>query len=121
MPLTTRSSQVLETHLVGQALVARLIGPSILDDREMRLVYDGLNSLHDEGGHDKIVLNLGSVTRLSSALLAKLLKFHMRLKQAGGRLALCEVHTDVWEVFEITHLTKVFQVYPSEWEALLSF
>jgi anti-sigma B factor antagonist len=122
MPLTTRAgTSLLETKIVGEVAVVRLIGPSILDDRELRLVNDGLRSLYEEHGHDKVLLNLGSVTRLTSALLAKLLKFHLRLRQAGGRLTLCEVRPEVWEVFEITHLTRIFDVYPTEWQALLSF
>src|SRR3954452_22038379 len=98
IPTTRERTQVLESHIVGEVLVVRLYGPSILEDRELRLVNEHLVSQHEEAGHTQIVLNLGGVTRMSSALLAKMLAFHSRLKAAGGRLALCEIHPDVWEI-----------------------
>src|SRR4051794_27870770 len=100
-PTTRDRTQVLETHVVGEVLVVRLFGPSILEDRELRLVNAPLATQQEGAGQARMVLTRGGVTRMSSALPAKLLAFNNRLKAAGGRLALCEIHPDVWEIFEI--------------------
>ncbi len=65
-----------------------------------------------------IVLNMGSVTYLNSSNIAQLLKLRAGLSKAGRRLKLCSVSDEVWSVFLVTGLDKVFHFAPDPMTAL---
>ncbi len=56
-----------------------------------------------------VVLNFGSVGFLNSSNIAKLLKLRKILITESGRLVLCGVNTQVWGVFQVTGLEKIFE------------
>jgi anti-sigma B factor antagonist len=113
-------SRLLEAQAVGGATVAHLLVPSILQETEIKRLGDDLDALC-AGEKPRLVLDLSTLTHMSSALLSKLFGLHLRLEKAGGRLALCGVRPDLWKVFEITQLAGRFHAYATEWAALESF
>lgn len=56
-----------------------------------------------------VVLNFGAVDFLNSSNIAKLLKLRKTLIAADRRLVLCALNTQVWGVFLITGLDKIFE------------
>ena len=54
-------------------------------------------------------------------MLGKLITLRNKIKAGGGRLALCALHPDVQQIFEVTRLTQYLDIYPDEQEALQSF
>jgi anti-anti-sigma factor len=56
-----------------------------------------------------VVLNFGAVDFLNSSNIAKLLKLRKMLISADKRLVLCALNTQVWGVFLITGLDKIFE------------
>jgi anti-anti-sigma factor len=69
----------------------------------------------------RLVLNLGSVHRLSSLMLGKLLALNARVRTAGGRMVLCRVSANVQGVFKAVNLLQTFPIYGEEHEAVRSF
>ncbi len=73
---------------------------------------DDLNTLQElveqrKGCH--VVLDLSGVSFLNSSNIAKLLKLRKLLHtKAPGRLRLCGIRTEVWGVFLVTGLDKLF-------------
>ena len=55
-----------------------------------------------------VVLNFVSVNYLNSSNLAKLLKLRKMLMTTKRRLVLCGIETNVWGLFLVTGLDKVF-------------
>ena len=55
-----------------------------------------------------VALNLASVGYLNSSNIAKLLKVRKQVVAAGRRLVLCGISANVWGVFLVTGLDKVF-------------
>ena len=55
-----------------------------------------------------LVLDFGAVRFLNSSHLAKLLKLRKAMVSATNRLVLCCVDTQVWSVFLVTGLDKIF-------------
>jgi anti-sigma B factor antagonist len=47
---------------------------------------------------------------MSSAFLGLLVKIHKRVIEAGGDLQLCNLSPNLYKVFEITKLTKIFDI-----------
>jgi len=85
------------------------------------VIGDQLNSLVEELGRTKILLNFGNVEFLSSAALGKLIVLNRKLNDAGGKLVLCNIDRNIYEVFEITKLNKVFTITKDEQGGLQAF
>lgn len=69
----------------------------------------------------KVLINLGQVEFLSSALLAELHRFVRRVNAAGGRTKFCRVEPGLVEIFSATGFDRRFEVFDEEWRALDSF
>jgi anti-sigma B factor antagonist len=66
-------------------------------------------------------LNFGNVEYLSSAALGKLITLNKKLQGAQGKLILCNIHPQIYEVFEITRLNKLLNIRKDEQDALQQF
>jgi anti-sigma B factor antagonist len=111
----------LEVEDIGEVTVVNFTDKKILDEQTIQTIGEQLFSLVDESGRRKILLNFGNVEFLSSAALAKLITLNRKVQQNSGRLALCNIHPQIKEVFEITKLNRVFNIYAGEQEALQAF
>lgn len=73
---------------------------------------DDVNALSDrlEKRDDvDVVLNFASVQYLNSSNIARLLKLRKRLSVTKRRLVMCGINTNVWGLFLVTGLDKVFE------------
>src|SRR5881392_1019010 len=82
----------------------------IIDEAEIQEFGQELYDLVDREGRKKIVLNFANVEFLSSAALGKLIKFDNRAKHQGSALILSNIRPEIYEVFAITKLTKLFVI-----------
>ena len=69
----------------------------------------------------KIVIDFSKVPYIDSSGLATLIELLQRLKKNGGSLRICSVSDQVKNVFEITKLHKLFEVYDDQRGALENF
>ena len=74
-----------------------------------------------EGGMTKIIIDCEKLTYISSWGLGVLLRLHKRAKAAGGEVKIANVHNHIIAVLEITHLNKIFAIYPDVNRARLEF
>ncbi|QGG48746.1 STAS domain-containing protein [Heliorestis convoluta] len=63
-----------------------------------------------EKGHSRFIINMESLDFIDSAGLGVLVAIHKRARQQGGELILQGIKGMVKEVFELTRLTKVFNI-----------
>ncbi|MBN2119734.1 MAG: STAS domain-containing protein [Candidatus Omnitrophica bacterium] len=68
----------------------------------------------------KVLVDFSSVSYIDSSGLATLIEMLQRLKRAGGRLCFSNMSQKVKNVFEITKLDKLFEIFESRQEALQS-
>ena len=101
--------------------VARFVDKKILDETNIQNIGNQLFSLVEEDGKKKILLDFENVEYLSSAALGKLITMDKKVKSAGGALKLCSVRPEIYEVFAITKLNKVFDIKEDQERALESF
>ena len=73
------------------------------------------------GGKTKIVLNMANVTYIDSAGLGTLVASHQSARTQGATLKLAQLGAKFMELLQVTKLLTVFDVYPSEAEAVQSF
>ena len=74
-----------------------------------------------ESGNKNLVINLGETQHLNSTALGVLISAHSSYIRRGGQMKLCCVDKRIENIFVITKLSMVFDVYPSEEQAIASF
>lgn len=77
--------------------------PAFSDD--LASLFDRLNARTDVD----VVLNFAGINFLNSSSIARLLKLRKRLLINKRRLVLCGINTNVWGLFLVTGLDKVFE------------
>ena len=68
-----------------------------------------------------LLLNFESVEYLSSAALGKLITLNKRIKEENGELKLCNIIPEIYEVFRITKLNRLFEIFDDMEQALRRF
>jgi anti-anti-sigma factor len=58
----------------------------------------------------RLILDLSDVQSFSSAVLGKLINLKKKLASVHGKLRLRGIHSDVREIFRVTHLDQVFEL-----------
>src|SRR2546422_8507154 len=111
----------LEVEDIGDVTVVNFTDKKILDEQNIQLIGEQLFSLVDELGRRKLLLNFGNVEYLSSAALGKFITLNKKLASAGGKLILCNIAPQIYEVFEITKLNRLFKIEKEEQAALQGF
>ncbi len=111
----------LEVEDSGEVTVVNFVDKKILDEQNIQTIGDQLFQLVDKLGRTKLLLNFGNVEYLSSAALGKLITLNRKVNNKRGQLILCNISEQIYEVFEITKLNKVFQIEKTEQEALQLF
>ena len=58
-----------------------------------------------------LLLNFQNVEHLSSAALGMLIKLNQQVAKKGGRLKLSDIRPQIYQVFKITRLDKLFEIH----------
>jgi anti-sigma B factor antagonist len=101
--------------------VVEFTSAKILDEANIAEIGATLNSMIDEETNPKLLLDFSNVDHLSSAALGMLINANNRIKQRNGQLRLTNIKPQIYEVFVITKLNKLFRILPERAEALASF
>ena len=85
----------------GEVTVVNFLDKRILDEQTIQAIAEQLFSLVETDGKRKLLLNFTNVEYMSSAALGKLINLHKKLHALNGRLAMCHVIPQIFEVFAI--------------------
>lgn len=113
-------SEQISVEQNGNVTIIRLQGQFIGGDETdaLREEFKRLSSV------DKplVAVDLQGVTYLNSTALGVLISAHANLsKKQHGRIALCNISKNIENIFVITKLTLVFEMFPSVEEATQQF
>ena len=75
----------------------------------------------EESGNKKLIINLSETSMMNSTAIGVFITAHKHYTESGAKLKLCSVDRKIQNVFVITKLSLVFDVYASEAEAIASF
>jgi anti-sigma B factor antagonist len=84
---------------------------------ELRKAFEELS----QGKSRKVVIDFAEVPYIDSSGLATLIELFQRLKKNNGALRICCVSDKVKNIFEITKLHRLFEVYSDQESALENF
>ncbi len=108
----------LDIEEIGAVTVARFVDKKILDETNIQLIGNELFALVEEQGRRKIIVDFSNVEYFSSPALGKLITLDKKVKAAKGKLRLCSIRPDIYEVFAITRLNKLFDIKDNREQAL---
>ncbi len=109
----------IEVSESAQVKVIRFKDQKIIDPETIQELGEELFSLVGEDDKpQKFVLNFSQVEFLSSAALGKLITFEKKAKRSGADLILTNIAPEIFQVFTITNLDKLFKIKDSEADAL---
>jgi anti-anti-sigma factor len=111
----------IEVSEVGDVAIVKFVDFKILDESNIQEMGQELFHLVEQDGKTKVLLNFSNVQFLSSAALGKLITLDKKVKKAGGQLKLSNILSDIYEVFAITKLNRLFDIQEDESDALASF
>ena len=111
----------LDVNEVGDVTVVRFRDHKILEDINVQELGQELFQLIEVENRRKLVLNFFAVEFLTSAALGKLITLDKKVKVHGGLLRLCNIRPEIFEVFEITKLNRLFEIKDEEADALAAF
>ncbi|MEM0913044.1 MAG: STAS domain-containing protein [Planctomycetota bacterium] len=94
---------------------------NILEEAFIQRIGDEISALVDEHANPRLLLNFENVEHLSSAALGTLITINQKVRQKGGQLRLCNIDKQIYEVFVITKLNKLFQIHDTVDQATSSF
>ncbi|MEX2138719.1 MAG: STAS domain-containing protein [Pirellulales bacterium] len=106
---------------VGDVTVVRFVDRKILDELNIQELGQELFQLVEEDNKTRLLLNFQHVEFLSSAALGKLITLDKKVKAHGGRMKLSNIRPEIYEVFAITKLNKLFDIKEDEADALAAF
>jgi anti-sigma B factor antagonist len=100
----------LETEDIGDVTLIRFTDKRIIGEQIIQAIGEQLSSLVEDRQRRKLLLNFANVEYLSSAALGKLIRLNKRLKAAGGRMVLCNIQTQIYDILETTKMDHLFDM-----------
>ena len=105
----------------GDITIVTFVDKRILDESNIQDIGEQLFELVEKRYKVRMLLNFENVEYLSSAALGKLITLNKKVKAEKGKLKLCNIRPQIYDVFKITKLNKLFEIYDSEDRALARY
>ncbi len=111
----------LNVHETDEALVVEFADRKILEELSIAQIGDELSSLIMHRPQVRLVLNFNNVEHLSSAALGMLITLRNQVNEKNGRLKLSNIRPQIYEIFKITQLHKLFEIHETAAQAIHAF
>lgn len=118
--MPTGSSRLRVKHEKDVTQV-EFVDRNILDEANIQQIGEEITALIDSATSPKLLINFANVDHLSSAALGTLITINNKMKAKKGQLRLANIDPQIYEVFKITKLDKLFTIHQSTEAALASF
>ncbi len=109
---------IIETDGVS---IVEFADRKILEELSIREIEDEIFAHIDGQSNVKLLLCFKNVEHLSSAALGMLINLNKVVSEQAGQLKLSDISPQIYEVFKITRLNKLFDIHDSTGQALNSF
>jgi anti-sigma B factor antagonist len=119
--MTTTAYRHFDVSDVGNVTVVRFRDRKIIEDINIQELGQEMFRLVEADGRERLLLDFSLVDFLSSAALGKLITLDKKMKAHGGALKPANIRPEIYEVFAITKLTRLFDIRRDEAEALAAF
>lgn len=108
--MTTQPSRIRVSDVQGVMRV-EFVDRDILDEAAIRQIGAELTRSIESVKAPHVLISFHGVEHLSSAALGTLITVNSLVKKQGGQLRLSNIKPTILEVFVITKLNKLFQIF----------
>ena len=108
----------LKVIKAGGISVVELLDKKMLDEACIAQIGEELSGMIAEADSIGLVMDFTNVEHMSSSALGMLITVHKRVQEKNGQLLLCGIRPSIFEVFKITRLDEIFQIYSGRDEAV---
>jgi len=108
----------ISVYYAQDATVITITDEKILEDQDVKALEESIMPLID--GPVTLIIDFSNVRFLSSAVLGLLIRVSKKATEHKGRLKLCGIGTRIFEIFKITRLDEIFDIYEDAKKAMSS-
>ena len=111
----------LRIKKLGDVHQVEFIDRNILDEANIQHIGEEIASIIESTPRPRLLISFTNVDHLSSAALGTLITINNKVRNASGQLRLSDIDPQIYEVFVITKLNKLFEIHETAAQALKSF
>jgi anti-sigma B factor antagonist len=101
----------ISVEYAGDATIVTLTDEKILEEQDIGALRNSVMSVVEQGQGISLILDFRNVRFLSSAVLGLLIRVSKKVYEQDGLLRLCNIEPKIHEIFRITRLTRIFDIY----------
>ncbi len=101
----------ISVEYAENATIVTFTDEKILEELDIQALQDSIMSVIEQAERINLILDFCNVRFLSSAVLGLLIRVSKRVYERDGQLRLCNINPKIYEIFKITRLTKIFDIY----------
>ncbi len=101
----------ISVEYARNATIVTFTDKKILEETDIQALQESIMSIVEQAENINLILDFCNVRFLSSAVLGLLIRISKRIYEGGGQLRLCNINPKIYEIFKITRLNKVFDIY----------
>ena len=111
----------ISVEYAENATIVTFTDEKILEEKDIQALQESVMSVIEQAERINLILAFGNVRFLSSAVLGLLIRISKKVYEHDGQLRLCNISPKIYEIFKITRLTKIFDIYEDVKAAVESF
>jgi len=111
----------IQTGKKGDIHMVLFKDKKILDDTMLDEIRTEMAQLLGKASGPDVLLDFSQVEFMSSAMLGLLGQLHRKISAGQGRLKMCGIRPEIFQVFKLTNLDKLFSIHKDAPTALASF
>ncbi len=108
----------VEITLQGGAAVAVFKAASLSGQEEIAAISKQVGGFVEENHPGYLVFDFGEVKFFSSQVLGILLDIRGKMNSYGGQVVISSINPQLYRVFKITNLDKIFRFFPDKQSAI---
>jgi anti-sigma B factor antagonist len=114
-------SSHLKIKRTGNVSVVEFADRKILEELSIQEIGNELRGLVESEPGPRLLLNFQNVDHLASAALGMLITLQKKVLEQQGSLKLSNINRQIFQVFKITRLNRVFDIHDTAEKAMESF
>jgi anti-sigma B factor antagonist len=101
----------ISVKYADNATIVTFVDEKILEEMDIHALQESVMSVIEEAERVNLILDFCNVRFLSSAVLGLLMRISKKVYEQEGQLRLCNISPRIYEIFKITRLNKIFDIY----------
>jgi anti-anti-sigma factor len=120
-PPAEKAMALIKHDVKGEIRIIIIDEARLLDGAVIDQCYREIAEVLDKVEESNVLLHFGRLTFMSSAALGMLVRVHKKCKEYKISLKLCNIAPEIRQVFKITGIDKILDLYDDAAQAMEAF